>query len=72
MAKKETKKTRKNSTLTITNGKQILGTGKGVDGIILEDLTDLISKAAFAITEINKRIDRIVLAIDKSKSVRGL
>lgn len=38
----------------------------------IEDLTDLVLKAAFSITETNKRIDRIVRALDKSKSVRGL
>jgi len=38
----------------------------------IEDLTDLILKAAISITETNKRIDRIVSAIDKSKKVTGL
>jgi hypothetical protein len=38
----------------------------------IEDLTDLVLKAACSITETNKRIDRIVAALGKSKSVKGL
>ena len=38
----------------------------------IEDLTDLALKAAFAITETNKRIDKITNAIAHSKSVKGL
>ncbi len=52
--------------------KEILTENKGDIRKQIEDLTDLVLKAAFAATETNKRIDRIVIAIDKSKSVRGL
>ncbi len=65
MAKKKAKKKEKTvcestSSISVNYDKQI------------EDLTDLVLKAAISVTETNNRIDRIVATLDKSKSVRGL
>lgn len=38
----------------------------------IQDLSDLIVKAAFSITKVNSRLDKIVGAISKSKSCKGM
>ncbi len=68
MAKKKVKKTEKKEKKEVcTSETEVARLDKQI-----EDLTDLVLKAAISITETNNRIDRIVAALDKSKSVRGL